>query len=232
MALKKGVKETVEDGPTGSTERVRQFRTRTHRKKQFFRVVAQMTGENSRSGNYAKNSSSLVCVNVYKKKQWASRVSSGSMEIGELSDAKSLRNLKIDYECTSRECIGVSPPTFVVNLFRELKTGSTGNSVEAGMQWKNVQMREGLGEKRGGQGQYYMFHWGNKINAEEKNVRDWKEEDNLFSKFLKERVDDFAFSITRRFLASDTGENLETREKFFEHYSVLPGLVKTNTAYN
>jgi hypothetical protein len=82
MALKKGVKETVEDGPTGSTERVRQFRTRTHRKKQFFRVVAQMTGENSRSGNYAKNSSSLVCVNVYKKKQWASRVSSGSMAVG------------------------------------------------------------------------------------------------------------------------------------------------------
>jgi hypothetical protein len=47
-----------------------------------------------------------------------------------------------------------------------------------------------------------MFHWGNKKNAEEKNVQDWKEEDkNLFSNFVKGRVDDFAFSITRRFLA-------------------------------
>jgi hypothetical protein len=231
--VKKGLKETVEEEcPPASTERVRRHRNRTHRKKEFFRIVAQMTGENSRTGKYTKNASSLVCVNVYKKKQWASRVSSGSMETGELSGVKSLRNLKIDYECTSRGYIGVSPPTLVVNLFRELKTGSNGNSLEAGLQWKNIQIREGLGEKKGGQGQYYMFHWGNKKNAEEKNVQDWKEEDNLFSKFLKGQVDDFAFSITRRFLASDTGENLETRERFFEYYSVLPGLVNTKKPYN
>jgi hypothetical protein len=229
---KTDVKETAEDGPSSSTERVRRFRNRTHRKEEFFKVIALMTGENTRSGTYAEKSSSLLCVNVYKKDKWANRVSSGSMAKGELNDVKSLRHLKIDYECISRGHVGVSPPTLVANIFRELKAGGAGNSIEARMQWKNIQLRGGLGERRGGQGQYYMFHWGNKKNAEEKNVRDWKEEDNLFSKFVKDRVDNFAFSITRRFLVSDTGENMETREKFFEHYSVLPGLVKTKTAYN
>jgi hypothetical protein len=38
----------------------------------------------------------------------------------------------------------------VANIFSELKAGSTGNSVEAGIQWKNIQLREGLGERRGG----------------------------------------------------------------------------------
>ncbi len=70
-----------------------------------------------------------------------------------------------------------------------------------------------------------MFHWGNREYAEENNVLDWKGEDTLFSKLVQNAIDKFAYTITRRFVASDD-ESIESQEKFVDSYSVLPGMVK------
>ncbi len=62
-----------------------------------------------------------------------------------------------------------------------------------------------------------MFHWGNREYAEEKLVQN--------------AIDEFAYTITRRFVASDD-ESIESQEKFLDSYSVLPGMVKTKQAYH
>jgi hypothetical protein len=98
-------------------------------------------------------------------------------------------------------------------------------------QWKKIQIRTGLGERRGGKAHYYMFHWGNRKNAEENNVPDWKDEDKIFSTLVKDMIDEFGFKITSRFL-SKSKSPIDTKESFLEWHSVLPGMVKTESAYN
>jgi hypothetical protein len=39
---------------------------------------------------------------------------------------------------------------------------------------------------RGGKGNY-MFHWGNKRQADENNVPDWNDQVKFFTKFVKKR---------------------------------------------
>jgi hypothetical protein len=214
-----------------STERVRKFRRRNQAKKDFSNIIQLMTGENTGSGTYSKYPSTLLCVDVYSQKKWASRVGSPTFGKEGLNEVKQLRQPTIDYAGTSRGYVGVAPPILIANILRELKGGCI-TDMEKEIEWKNIQLRVGLGERSGGRGQYYMFHWGNKKCATENNVLDWKREDNLFSRFVQEGIDNFAFKITQRFLSSGTGVTIESMEQFLECYSVLPGMAKTKTAYN
>jgi hypothetical protein len=211
---------------TTPTERVRQFRLRHKTKNDCFYIIRLMTGEDTGSGKYSKYSAGLVCVDEYKRDKW---VTTGLVGAEKRKKIKELHRCKIDYTSTRRGYVGVSPPVLVANILREWQGGRIGD-LETVIQWKSIRIRGWLGEK-GGRGKYYMFHWGNKEYAEENNVPDWKEEDNLFTTFVQDAIDEFAFTITRRFL-DGTDENVATREKFLEYYSVLPGMVKTKTAYN
>ncbi len=105
-----------------------------------------------------------------------------------------------------------------------------GKDLETKIKWKAIRIRPWLG-KKAGRAKYYMFHWGNIEYAEENNVLDWKGEDTLFSKLVQNAIDEFAYTITRRFVASND-ESIECREKFLDSYSVLPGMVKTKQAYH
>ena len=60
---------------------------------------------------------------------------------------------------------------------------------------------------------------------------DWKNEDKFFSTLEKDMIDEFAFKITSRFL-SKSKSLIDTKESFLEWHSVLPGMVKTESAYN
>jgi hypothetical protein len=215
--------------PTSNKERVRKHRERNKTKKQFSGIVRVMTGEDTGSGTYNKQSSTLVCIDKYKAQNWATWVTSSSDDDEKMKVLKALSKNKLAYTETSRGYVGVSPPVLIANLFRELNVMG-GPSMEKA-QWKKIQIRTGLGERRGGKAYYYMFHWGNRKNAEENNVPDWKDEDKFFSTLVKDMIDEFAFKITSRFL-SKSKSPIDTKESFLEWHSVLPGMVKTESAYN
>jgi hypothetical protein len=206
-------------------------RTQKHRKERkpandCFNVIALMTGEDTGCGGYRKHPVRLVCVDIYRKESWFGFALLGT---GNKLDVKALEAQKHDYASTSRGYVGVSPPVLVANILRELKGGYI-RDMDKELHWKNISIRTHLGEKSAGKGQYYMFHWGNKKNGEENNVPDWKANDSIFTDFVKNRVDDFAFNVTRRFLA-DAGV-VDTKVKFLERFSVLPGMARTMNAYN
>jgi hypothetical protein len=186
-----------------------------------------MTGEDTGSGKYSKYSAGLVGVNDYTSEKW---VTTGLVGTEKRKTIKELHRLKMDYTGASRGYVGVSPPVLVVNIFREWIGDTIEEDLETKIKWKTIRIRPWLGEKAG-RAKYYMFHWGNRDYAEENNVPDWKREDTLFSKLVQNAIDEFAYTITRRFVASDD-ESIESQEKFLDSYSVLPGMVKTKQAYH
>jgi hypothetical protein len=186
-----------------------------------------MTGEDTGRGQYSQYSAGLVCVDEYSRDKW---VTTGLVGSDKRKKIKEMHHQKVDYLGTSRGYIGVSPPVLMANIFREWIGDTIGEDLETKIKWKAIRIRPWLGEKAG-RAKYYMYHWGNREYAEENNVLDWKEEDSLFSKLVQNAIDEFAYTITRRFIANND-ESMESKDKFLESFSVLPGMVKTKQAYN
>ncbi len=207
-----------------SAERTQKLRLARKPENDCFSVIALMTGEETGRGECSKHPVSLVCVDMHRKESWFSCALLGTEKN---SEAKALAVKQHDCASTSRGHVGVSPPVLVANTLRELKGGRL-RDMDKDSHWKSISVRKGLNEMAAGKGQHHTFHWGNKKNGEENNVPDWKANDSIFTDFVKNRIDDFAFNVTRRFLA-DASE-VDTEVKFLERFSVLPGMARTMNA--
>jgi hypothetical protein len=60
-----------------------------------------------------------------------------------------------------------------------------------------------------------MSHWGNRKNAEENNVPDWKDQDKFFSTLVKDMIDEFAFKVASRFLLKSKASPIDAKERFW-----------------
>jgi hypothetical protein len=135
------------------------------------------------------------------------------------------RKIELNYDLLTRGCMGVLPPTLLVNLLRDLKEDTKGTSL---MKWSRIS-KKGY-ESRDGKGQYYMFHWVQGGGVTYRGVQqDWKDGVRILSSPTRRQIDNFGCFVMRKLKPQ---YKLVSKEVIMEAYSFYPGCVSTGKAYH
>jgi hypothetical protein len=128
----------------------------------------------------------------------------------------------LDYPTLKMGAAACVPIPLMLNLLRDLKDGK--KKVDK-MGWRTISKKE---YEKGGKGKYCMFHWG-RGSSFSGYEDDWKKNNELLGMKSQELVDDFACQVIKNFRPD---QRSKSRQELLEKFSVFPGCVITELAYN